>query len=480
MARDIPWAVSNILSILSEAAKHQDASVRQVALQELASLARANPSTMSYILPILTTAANDSNASVRRVALQALASLVRADSSTMPDILPKLKKATKDQDASVRRVAFQELASLAHANPSKMLDILPILQKGTKALDTSIRLIALKALASKAVSELKPDIYHHAIKALAKMAMSASSEQETAHESALPDPDPEQKIIPECFKKALQASRKRVQELGDELEAQKAEHQQREEHYKQQEEHYKQQIVRLKALSRLPKDPSQPKKSPKKNSAINNSLVIDAAVWEKHFGAVGEQPALPDDIEKILDSQCPFWPKCKVRDTHLLALIPARVAGEPLTLNYLGQLITGLQANHGKQYQFSSDRNLHHIMHLNRDTSYWVLMTRYMLPEGYSKNYKDQWKLVNRRMHDSKLAYKLPHALELAILMVLYAQETGEDLYPHYNARCAEIDKLYPALEGNPGTKVLTVKGVDPKSKGPYGVVPRCNLFRLH
>ena len=389
----------------------------------------------------------------------------------MPDILPKLKKATKDQDASVRRVAFQELASLAHANPSKMLDILPILQKGTKALDTSIRLIALKALASKAVSELKPDIYQHAIKALAKMAMPPSSEQETAHESALPDS--EQKIIPECFKKALQASRKRVQELGDELEAQKAEHQQREEHYKQQ-------IVRLKALSRLPKDPSQPKKSLKKNSAIKNSLVIDAAVWKKHFGAVGEEPALPDDIENILDSRCPFWPKCKVRDTHLLALIPATVADKPLTLNYLGQLITGLQANHGKQYQFSLDSNLQAIMPLNPKTSYWVLMTRYMLPEGHNKNYTYQCQLVKCLTYESKLAYKLPYALELAILMVLYAQETGEDLYPDYNARCAKIGKLYPALEGDSGTKVLTVKDVNRKSKDPYGVVPRCSLFRLH
>ena len=37
------------------------------------------------------------------------------------------------------------------------------------------------------------------------------------------------------------------------------------------------------------------------------SARVDKSVWEQYFGAIGEEPALPDDLEKILDSPCPFW-----------------------------------------------------------------------------------------------------------------------------------------------------------------------------
>ena len=66
------------------------------------------------------------------------------------------------------------------------------------------------------------------------------------------------------------------------------------------------------------------------------SARIDKSVWEHYFGAVGEEPALPDDLEAILNSPCPFWEGCQVRDTHMLVLIPSHVAGQPLTLDYLG------------------------------------------------------------------------------------------------------------------------------------------------
>ena len=67
--------------------------------------------------------------------------------------------------------------------------------------------------------------------------------------------------------------------------------------------------------------------------------VIDALVWERYFGEVGVFPALPADIAEILSSPCPFWEGKQVRDTHLLALIPSRVGGKALTLDYLGELI---------------------------------------------------------------------------------------------------------------------------------------------
>ena len=57
------------------------------------------------------------------------------------------------------------------------------------------------------------------------------------------------------------------------------------------------------------------------------------------FGDIGEEPPLPPNICEILASPCPFDPKKTVRETHMLVLVPARVDGEPLTLNHMGELV---------------------------------------------------------------------------------------------------------------------------------------------
>ena len=55
--------------------------------------------------------------------------------------------------------------------------------------------------------------------------------------------------------------------------------------------------------------------------------VFGAQEWRQYFGEVGVAPRLPLDMVEILHSPCPFWPGKTVKDTHLLVLIPARVAG---------------------------------------------------------------------------------------------------------------------------------------------------------
>ena len=87
------------------------------------------------------------------------------------------------------------------------------------------------------------------------------------------------------------------------------------------------------------------------------SAHIDKSVWEHYFGAVGKEPPLPDGIEAILNSTCPFWDGKKVNDTHLLVLIPSHVAGQPLTLDYLRKLIKQPQGEgYGTKYCFYWDR----------------------------------------------------------------------------------------------------------------------------
>jgi hypothetical protein len=51
------------------------------------------------------------------------------------------------------------------------------------------------------------------------------------------------------------------------------------------------------------------------------------------------EPALPATItEELLNSECPLHPGEKIKDTHLLVLVPKTVNGEPYTALKLDEL----------------------------------------------------------------------------------------------------------------------------------------------
>ena len=170
------------------------------------------------------------------------------------------------------------------------------------------------------------------------------------------------------------------------------------------------------------------------------SARVDKSVWEQYFGAIGEEPALPDDLEEILDSPCPFWHGRQVRDTHLLALIPSHVAGKPLTLNYLGELIQSPKGGgHGTKYRNYWNAAREALGRQSPESSYWVLMTKDVLEGSRNKSYQDQCALVARHQ-----GYTVPGALEAAVVMLLHHVRKGERLYsdnPDTYTRCREKDK---------------------------------------
>ena len=175
------------------------------------------------------------------------------------------------------------------------------------------------------------------------------------------------------------------------------------------------------------------------------SARIDKSVWEHYFGSVGEEPALPDGIEAILNSPCPFWGGRQVKDTHMLVLIPSHVAGQPLTLDYLGGLIQLPKGDgYGTKYRDYRDSVRQAIGSQSPGSSYWVLMTKDVLPESRDKRYEDQCKLVADHANRTGLGYKVPGALEAAVVMLLHHVRSGERLYstsPLTYTRCRDKDK---------------------------------------
>ena len=167
------------------------------------------------------------------------------------------------------------------------------------------------------------------------------------------------------------------------------------------------------------------------------SMAFGKAQWERFFGDVGVEPALPPDIDQILSSPCPFWKGKKVSETHLLTLIPKTVDGKPLTLTRLGELIEHPKQGTATKYCYYDDMLKKQYGSVSVNSSHWVLMTRDVIPDSRSKSYADQQKLVTK----AGQGYTVPPILDAtaSILMAYFA--TGERLYgdkPWTFTRCQE------------------------------------------
>ena len=67
---------------------------------------------------------------------------------------------------------------------------------------------------------------------------------------------------------------------------------------------------------------------------------LGAAQWKEAFGVkVGAVPPIPNSITKaLLNSDCPIEPGKKIKETHILVLIPKSVGGEPYSALKLYEL----------------------------------------------------------------------------------------------------------------------------------------------
>ena len=131
--------------------------------------------------------------------------------------------------------------------------------------------------------------------------------------------------------------------------------------------------------------------------------------WNRYFVDIGEVPPLPHDIIDILKSPCPYWPNSRVLETHLLVLLPQTVNEQSFTLGVLGKLAGYTNLLYTKVEQGLSK-------------SYWVLITKAVIPNSRSKNYTEQQALLQG-------IYAVPRTLEIATGILMHHAKTGERLY---------------------------------------------------
>jgi hypothetical protein len=217
------------------------------------------------------------------------------------------------------------------------------------------------------------------------------------------------------------------------------------------------------------------------------SKTLGEVEWKHYFGEVEPAPDLPQDMVAILDSACPFWPEERVKDTHLLVLMPATVDGKSFTLNLLRELIQRPKSDgHKMKYRYYGSGVKEQLGAASSAASYWLLMTRDVLPGSRDKSYTDQKELIAAYASRTGLPYELPKILEAATAILTHHVRNGERLYsdnPWTYTRCQELivgpeeDEEYPSVVGgfeSSGLRV-SITGYDAYSGG--GVAGVRKLF---
>lgn len=168
------------------------------------------------------------------------------------------------------------------------------------------------------------------------------------------------------------------------------------------------------------------------------AVALGARCWQQQFGYIGVEPALPANIAEILKEPCPFYPGKPVQETHLLALIPATVNGKPLTLDSLGEMSKNPKWGPAAMYSYYWEPIKTQYGAQSPAKSYWILMTKNVLPGSLGKHYSEQ-----QAMMATYSDYRVPMMLEAVTSILLHFVKSGERLFSNHPiwiyTQCQEI-----------------------------------------
>ena len=198
---------------------------------------------------------------------------------------------------------------------------------------------------------------------------------------------------------------------------------------------------------------------------ITPSLALGKEAWSEYFGDVGDVPLLPSDIENTLNEDCPFWSGRKVRDTHLLVLVPEKVDGNPLTLNKCCSLLRRYFPDNIFGYR---DFDIDVKSEFGRSTppsSHWVLLTRDIVPNSRGRTYEGCLSLISSHSVRPGICCRFPTLLEVSVAVLLHYLRTGERLLgdnPVTYTYCYEISSDgFPPIVGRFGSAGLYIDDSD-------------------
>jgi len=157
-----------------------------------------------------------------------------------------------------------------------------------------------------------------------------------------------------------------------------------------------------------------------------------AADWRRHDFEV-ERLRLPLELGDVLGRPSPFSKGKRVedtdaedtdvKDTDVLVLVPNEINGNPFTINNF----TGHPAI---KYRYFDLPVKARFGNTSPDQSYWVLMTKDVIPGSRSLSFNDQQELVHRVP-----GYEVPDVLSVIAVIFAHCMKSGERLYPDDTGR---------------------------------------------
>lgn len=206
------------------------------------------------------------------------------------------------------------------------------------------------------------------------------------------------------------------------------------------------------------------------------------SLWEKYWlrvmrrkmpsserGIVMPSPSLPSGFSALWNGPCPIHSGKKVRDTHMLVYIPARVNDLPLTLNNLGAIAKPYFPESHQGYDNVGDSFFEKFGDRPIGKTGWVLMTQDVLPNSKNKHYIVQKEMVSSLAKKALAPYEVPQTLEAAVCILTYYFRSGTRLFgfdPRTYIRCQEnMSKGFQIIVGGFSSAGLNIhpRGNDDK-----------------
>lgn len=163
-------------------------------------------------------------------------------------------------------------------------------------------------------------------------------------------------------------------------------------------------------------------KSPKAD-ITHRYLAFGKKQWEVFLNPGDSELPLPEDIAEILNQACPFWDGKRVRDTHMLILVPAG-----LSLDRFEKIKNVYYNNRWFSVSFSGYPLGKNFWKKRITQTQWSLVTKDVIPDSIGKIREDQIKLICQLAKRTNLPYKIFNALEASIA-IFAARFFDEKIY---------------------------------------------------
>jgi hypothetical protein len=181
---------------------------------------------------------------------------------------------------------------------------------------------------------------------------------------------------------------------------------------------------------------------------------LGLAAWQNIGVDVGEAPPLPKSLTlELLNSECPLHPGEKIKDTHILVLVPKTVNGEPYSPLKLDELCATRKGSGHKLIYDGADWATawkeQDWAKAPQAQSEWVLIPKsdpdpermrekYGEEEGDKRHFRGKDIATQQEVHnDHYKEYREVKALEVMTMALLYDLTHRERLLPDY-LRCEE------------------------------------------